>query len=49
MSPKTDSAIGGNVPAAPAPSAWFIRSVVPSLTQRMLNELPPSQTMVTKD
>lgn len=28
----------------PAPSAWFMQSVEPNLTQRMLNELSPSPT-----
>ncbi|KTB59810.1 hypothetical protein AO066_04290 [Pseudomonas fluorescens] len=33
----------------PAPSAWFMQPVEPNLTQRMLNELSPSPTPVTKD
>lgn len=40
----TDSASGCNVPATPAPSAWFMQPVEPNLTQRMLNELSPSPT-----
>ncbi len=33
----------------PAPAAWFMQPVEPNLTQRMLNELSPSPTPVTKD
>jgi hypothetical protein len=33
----------------PAPSAWFMQSVEPNLTQRMLNELSPSPMPATKD
>ncbi|VVN32287.1 hypothetical protein PS676_04880 [Pseudomonas fluorescens] len=33
----------------PAPAAWFMEERAPDLTQRMLNELSPSPTPVTKD
>ncbi|WVV46820.1 lysis system i-spanin subunit Rz [Pseudomonas sp. NA13] len=42
-----DPASGCAVPAAPAPSAWFMEEQEPNLTQRMLNELSPSPTTVT--
>ncbi len=44
-----DSASGCNVPAAPAPSAWFMEPREPNLTQRMLNEFSPSPVTGTKD
>ena len=44
-----DSASGCNVPATPAPSAWFMEPREPNLPRRMLNEISPSPVTAIKD